>query len=141
MNSASREQRTTVMTDASGPKAPPVISSGPQTVGSNTLAVFAEPETLKPNTFPWVKFQAQWIPMGSHREPEYLKAPPQQDTCLYGYSYGAPYGCIGLEEMGEAKQESRDSQSPPQAEPLVYHSEQDSPEDKFLRTSHIQEVE
>lgn len=78
MKSASREQRTTVMTDASGPKAPPVISSGPQTVGSNTLAVFADPETLKPNTFPWVKFQAQWIPMGSHREPEYLKATPNR---------------------------------------------------------------
>lgn len=136
MNSASREQRTTVMTDASGPKAPPVISSGPQTVGSNTLAVFAEPETLKPNTFPG--------PMDSDGKPQrtgILEGHPQQDTCLYGYSYGAPYGCIGLEEMGEAKQESRDSQSPPQAEPLVYHSEQDSPEDKFLRTSHIQEVE
>lgn len=83
-------------------------------------------------------------PMDSDGKPQrtgILEGHTQQDTCLYGYSYRTPYGCIGLEEMGEAKQESRDSQSPPQAKPLVNHSEQDSPEDEFLRTSHIQEVE
>ena len=46
---------------ASGPKPPPVQSSGPPwTVLKTVVRKKVKPLTGKPNTLPWKKFQATW---------------------------------------------------------------------------------
>ena len=59
-------------TDASAPKAPPVSQSGPETSGCSQEAPASVPDTAKPKTLPWTKFQDQWMPMGNQRFPAHL---------------------------------------------------------------------
>ena len=73
MNQRERARPTSSeMMEASAPKAPPVRMSGPLTVAWISASPASLPETAKPKMLPCVKFQAQWMPMGSQRVPEYL---------------------------------------------------------------------
>ena len=63
---------TREMMEASAPKMPPVRISGPATVAWISASPASLPDTAKPKILPWVKFHAQWMPMGSQRVPDYL---------------------------------------------------------------------
>lgn len=70
--------RSSAMTEASGPNEPPVMISGPLIFAVKMDSPASSPDTAKPKTFPWVKFHAQWMPIGNHREFEYLYAAPSR---------------------------------------------------------------
>ena len=56
------------ITDASGPKLPPVSQKGPCSEAcTSALRSAAFPDTWVPYTGPSKKFHAQWIPIGSHK--------------------------------------------------------------------------
>lgn len=70
--------RVSATIEASGPNEPPVMISGPDSVAVRIDSSMSPPDTANPNTFPCVKFHAQWMPIGKIREFEYLYATPSR---------------------------------------------------------------
>ena len=60
--------RISEMIEASRPNEPPVMMSGPDSVAVRIDSSMSPPDTANPNTFPCVKFHAQWMPIGNHSE-------------------------------------------------------------------------
>ena len=75
--------RSTAMMDASGPNSPPVRMDGPLVTASKMLSSLSCPDTAKPSTLPWVKFQAQWMPIGNQSDPAYLYAAPSSSPAFF----------------------------------------------------------
>ena len=56
-----REPMMTATMEASAPKGPPVMISGPEISGMNRLSLALPPETANPRMLPWVSsLVAQW---------------------------------------------------------------------------------
>lgn len=70
--------RISEMIEASRPNEPPVMMSGPDSVAVRIDSSMSLPDTANPNTFPCVKFHAQWMPIGNHSEFVYLYAAPSR---------------------------------------------------------------
>ena len=70
--------RISEMIEASRPNEPPVMMSGPDSVPVRIDSSMSPPDTANPNTFPCVKFHAQWMPIGNHSEFVYLYAAPSR---------------------------------------------------------------
>lgn len=67
---------TTAGTEASNPKAPPVHAGAEGFSHRLAKPGVSCPDTLMPNTAPWVKFQPAWMPIGNHRLPAVRQARP-----------------------------------------------------------------
>ncbi len=90
---------TIVTTEASTPKIPPVNQSGPEKTGCSRPGVAARPETAEAKIPCCVKFQAKWIPIGSHRRPVTHKGGCQGDPARKHDGDGAENRGVWIEEV------------------------------------------
>ena len=61
---------TVTASPPSGPKGPPVITSGPTSIKLNKVPPdTAPPLTSKPKTLPWAQFQTAWMLKTPHKPP------------------------------------------------------------------------
>lgn len=88
--------RISEMIEASRPNEPPVLMSGPDSVAVRIDSSMSPPDTANPNTFPCVKFHAQWMPIVNHSEFVYLYAAPSRTTASMAIATELQILALGL---------------------------------------------
>lgn len=95
--------RISEMIEASRPNEPPVMMSGPDSVAVRIDSSMSPPDTANPNTFPCVKFHAQWMPIGNHSEFVYLYAAPSRTPASMAIATELQILALGLKMWANPK--------------------------------------